>query len=281
MRTLCVVTVACSILTGWAAGASAAGRKPVKVAYREGTGVVQPGATDGFTLTCPRAEPNAIGGYFGTDSRASAAAVTLTESAPPGSKIGRKWVVGVKDLTDQPQSYFAGAVCASGGPYVAAFHNGAVDAGGTDGFNAKCPRAAPNAVAGIVYTTAKQDTGQLELATSVAGAHSWATELQNTSAQSQPFVSGAVCASTKVRVKYLESDASSVQPGAMDSAAGNCPRAAPHAAGGGFGIPASDPFGDVTVAGSFPTGKGRGWDVTVANQGTVPRGYFAGVVCLG
>ena len=281
MRMLCVVTVACGILAGWTASASAAHRKPVKVAYRESSGVVKPGTTDGFTLTCPRAEPNAIGGYFGTDSGATTATVTLTESTPAGSKIGRKWIIGVKDLTDQPQSYFAGTACASGGPYAAAFHKGAAEAGKTDGFDQRCPRATPHPIGGIVYTTASQDTGQLELATSIATTRSWATELQNVSAQPQPFVTGAVCASSKVRVKYLESDASSVQPGAMDTAGGNCPRSVPHPVGGGFGIPASDPFGDVTMAASYLTGKNRGWNVSVANQAAVPRGYFAGIVCLG
>jgi hypothetical protein len=91
------------------AAASATKKSGLKVRYIYADGTLQPGATDGFGLKCPKSAPNPISGYGGASEDAGVGKVGILDSFP-GS--GRTWSVGMKNYSDQPQKYFVGVVCA-------------------------------------------------------------------------------------------------------------------------------------------------------------------------
>lgn len=271
------------MLAALPAATDAAGkRKPkLKVVYVEDKGVVQPNATDGYGETCPKAAPHAIGGYFGTDTQGDTPMVAITQSAPYG-KRGKNWSIGVKDLSDEPQSFFVGVVCANGGPYKLVSRTGAADGGQTDGFDVSCPRTFPKPISSFFYATT-EDTGQLVLvSSSPTGGRDWTTVVKNVTDQPQAWVAGTVCAAKTQKVGYLGGDRSTVQSGKTDGATGTCSGKTPHAVSGSLGIPQGVDFGNVTLAGSYPSGsKGRAWSALVANQSPDPQDYLVGAVCIG
>jgi hypothetical protein len=272
-----------ALLFAFASDADAKKKKPqkIKVAYVEDRGVVQPGATDGFTETCPAKAPHALSGYFGTDSEDKSPHVTLSTSAPAGKVGGRSWIVGVRNMSDQPQTYFVGATCASGGPFVGVSDTDAVEAGKTGGADEVCPASAPHQISGYFYPTT-DDTGQLSLvASDPASGRAWTMSLLNNTATPQPFVIGAVCAGPKVKVGYFDTDKFTVDPSTVDGAKGTCNSKAPHAVGGSFGIPSEAGFGGITIADSFPTDGGRSWITAVTPLLPTAQDYFAGMVCIG
>ena len=90
--------------------ASAAATKGVKVRYLESDATpLGPGASDGYSFTCPKRTPRAVAGYGGTARAANAGQIVIADSTP--FKKGRSWSVGVKNLSDQPQEFYVGVVC--------------------------------------------------------------------------------------------------------------------------------------------------------------------------
>jgi hypothetical protein len=90
--------------------AFAAARSGVRVRYLESDKeTVGPGATAGFSFKCPKKTPRAIGGYGGPTDPASQGQVVLSDSIP--FKGGRNWSVGVRNLSDQPRTFYVGVVC--------------------------------------------------------------------------------------------------------------------------------------------------------------------------
>ena len=88
----------------------AAAAKGVKVRYLESNATpLGPGASDGYSFTCPKRTPRAIAGYGGTAKAANAGQIVIADSTP--FKKGRSWSVGVKNLSDQPQEFYVGVVC--------------------------------------------------------------------------------------------------------------------------------------------------------------------------
>jgi hypothetical protein len=81
----------------------------LKVRYVEsGVGTVQPGADDGFEMTCPKKIPHPVAGYGGPVDDATVGKIVLSDTF---HRSGRDWDVGMKNLTDQPQKFFVGIVC--------------------------------------------------------------------------------------------------------------------------------------------------------------------------
>ena len=70
---------------------------------------IGPGASDGFSFTCPKRTPRAVAGYGGTAQAAQAGSIVIADSTP--FKKGRSWSVGVKNLSDQPREFYVGVVC--------------------------------------------------------------------------------------------------------------------------------------------------------------------------
>ena len=88
---------------------AAATRRP-KVRYLESDATtLGPGASDGFSFTCPRRTPRAVSGYGGSAQAAQAGDIVVADSTP--FRKGRSWSVGVKNLTDQPREFYVGVVC--------------------------------------------------------------------------------------------------------------------------------------------------------------------------
>jgi len=79
--------------------------------YREFAKGVDPYKETGVTLVCPRAAPRAMGGYFGTASKAGRGRVIMTNSNPVG-RDGRRWDVGVVSTAPKRVKVFFGVVCA-------------------------------------------------------------------------------------------------------------------------------------------------------------------------
>ena len=90
--------------------AAAAAAKGVKVRYLESDATqLGPGATDGFSFTCPKRTPRAVGGYGGSAQAANAGEIVIADSTP--FKKGRSWSIGVKNLAAEPRQFYVGVVC--------------------------------------------------------------------------------------------------------------------------------------------------------------------------
>ena len=92
---------------------------------------------------------------------------------------------------------------------------------------------------------------------------------------------GAAAAAKGVRVRYLESDATAIGPGASDGFSFTCPKRTPRAITGYGGSAQAAQAGDIVIADSTPFRKGRSWSVGVKNLSAQPREFYVGVVCVG
>ena len=91
-------------------GATAAAAKGVKVRYLESDATaIGPGASDGFSFTCPKRTPRAVTGYGGSARAAQAGDIVIADSTP--FRKGRSWSVGVKNLSAEPREFYVGVVC--------------------------------------------------------------------------------------------------------------------------------------------------------------------------
>jgi hypothetical protein len=92
-------------------GASiAATRRGATVRYLESkTTSIGPNASDGYSFTCPKRTPRAVGGYGGTADATKAGDIVIADSTP--FRKGRSWSVGVKNLAAQPREFYVGVVC--------------------------------------------------------------------------------------------------------------------------------------------------------------------------
>jgi hypothetical protein len=98
-------------VAGAAHGAGiAAAARGVKVRYLESDATpLGPGASDGFSFTCPKRTPRAVAGYGGSAQAATAGEIVLADSTP--FRKGRSWSIGVKNLSTQPREFYVGVVC--------------------------------------------------------------------------------------------------------------------------------------------------------------------------
>jgi hypothetical protein len=91
-------------------GGTAAAARGVKVRYLESDATaIGPGASDGFSFTCPKRTPRAVTGYGGSAQAAQAGDIVIADSTP--FRKGRSWSVGVKNLSAQPREFYVGVVC--------------------------------------------------------------------------------------------------------------------------------------------------------------------------
>ncbi|HZO60087.1 MAG TPA: hypothetical protein VFB51_10380 [Solirubrobacterales bacterium] len=88
----------------------AATRSAAKVRYLESKATpIGPGASDGYSFTCPKRTPRAIAGYGGTAQAANAGDIVIADSTP--FRKGRSWSVGIKNLAAEPREFYVGVVC--------------------------------------------------------------------------------------------------------------------------------------------------------------------------
>jgi hypothetical protein len=89
---------------------SAAAAKGAVVRYLESDATqIGPGASDGYSFTCPKKAPRAVAGYGGSAQAANAGDIVIADTTPFSK--GRRWSVGVKNLSDQPRQFYVGVVC--------------------------------------------------------------------------------------------------------------------------------------------------------------------------
>src|SRR5436309_250877 len=89
---------------------------------------------------------------------------------------------------------------------------------------------------------------------------------------------GAADAAATPKVRLVEQNRV-VQPNSASGYATRCPRSRPHPVGAEIGIPATEQFGQIALAASYPQGR-RGWFVAVQNLSAQAQGYFSGIICL-
>jgi anti-sigma factor RsiW len=90
--------------------AAAVAAKGVKVRYLESDATqIGPGASDGYSFTCPKRTPRAVGAYGGSAQAANAGEIVIADSTP--FKKGRSWSIGVKNLSAEPRQFYVGVVC--------------------------------------------------------------------------------------------------------------------------------------------------------------------------
>ena len=70
---------------------------------------IGPGASDGYSFTCPKKAPRAVTGYGGSAQARTAGDIVIADSTP--FRKGRSWSVGVKNLSAQPREFYVGVVC--------------------------------------------------------------------------------------------------------------------------------------------------------------------------
>lgn len=88
----------------------AAVRRGTRIRYLESDATpIGPGASDGFSFTCPKRTPRAVAGYGGTAQAAKAGDIVIADSTP--FRKGRSWSVGVKNLAAEPREFYVGVVC--------------------------------------------------------------------------------------------------------------------------------------------------------------------------
>jgi hypothetical protein len=89
---------------------TAARARGLRVRYRESNATtLGPGASDGYSFTCPKSTPRAVAGYGGTARSENAGDIVIADSTP--FRNGRSWSVGVKNLSNQPREFYVGIVC--------------------------------------------------------------------------------------------------------------------------------------------------------------------------
>lgn len=93
-----------------AARAATHDRRTTGPDYREYASTIEPHKERGATLTCPRSAPYAVGGYFGSSSKAARGKLVMTNSNPVGT-TGRKWDVGIYSAADRRVRFFVGVTC--------------------------------------------------------------------------------------------------------------------------------------------------------------------------
>ena len=273
-------------------------RKTAPVFMVDGS-TVEPRETDGLAVSCPRSAPQAIAGLFLVISEevGSGGEVQLGDFFPSVNVKGTRadgWVVGVQNLTDQPQEWIGGAVCSrTAARYL--FFDAEAPPFGVDGRVISCPRALPNAVSGL-FLAASETTGQVQLGDFFPQparggppyrGRGWVVAVKNLTGGDQKWVGGVVC--TKQRTVISFGSAGPVPPLEIGAALPGCPRGLPHAVSGFFLVVTEETeelTGQLRVGDFFPSpGRrgtiGREWVISVRNLTAEPQDWISGAICMG
>lgn len=149
----------------------------------------------------------------------------------------------------------------------------------TDGFNERCPSAAPHAIAGYFGPGAAGAAGKLTLASDYpygAGDRHWTIGVKNLSDQPQPYIVGVVCVSAAHAFVRVEKTGT-IDVAGNDGVAPSCPTSSPYPVGNYFGPQATANGGQFILSQSVP--YRHAWGSQFSNVSMVPQAYFAGVVC--
>jgi hypothetical protein len=159
-----------------------------RFAYPQTTAAVDPQQPGGGAISCPRAAPTAIGGYFAPQSPSDLGAVSLAGLVP----FSHRALILLKGIAARPVAVVIGAVCSTL-HRVRAGGQGVASPGGQFEFRGSCPRST-RAIGADFAQTSSDNPGSLELVASFAhGKNKWATGVMSTASTPTEFVAGAVC----------------------------------------------------------------------------------------
>jgi hypothetical protein len=258
---------------------------------------VQPLEGDFSGVRCDRRTPHAISGFMVVQAETTGQ-VHLSDFFPSLNRAGtsaRHWLVGVRNLTAEPQNWFGGVVCTKARVRYLGFES-AMGPFESDSGAISCPRRVPNAVSGF-FLVRSETTGELQLGdffprlrgpSGRARPVGWVIGVKNLTDRRQEWVGGVVCTRATVR---LSTGSARVEPLAPAIQGARCPSEAPNAVSGlSLVVPAGQPDTNVTgqlrLSDFFPRLRGprpiaRAWTLGVQNTTDQPQEWIWGAMCMG
>ncbi|MGI8803896.1 MAG: hypothetical protein ACR2KV_17325 [Solirubrobacteraceae bacterium] len=156
------------------------------------TGTIDPLGTNGNDMRCPARAPYPVAGTFGPQGGPDGRFL-LAESVPDR----RVWIMAFRNITNIPQAYTVGVICARSGLEVDYLSTAQITVAPTatafDG--GRCPAATPHAIDGFFGIPPAANFGDITLDGSAPhdGGRSWATAISSLSPVAQPYFAGTVC----------------------------------------------------------------------------------------
>jgi hypothetical protein len=163
---------------------------------------------------------------------------------------------------------------------VSLLQEGVVQANASATYSAQCPSAEPHPVGSEFFNVTGGVYGSLALAASYPqGRRGWVVVVENLTGQPRGYFVGIVCLGAKAKFAHPRSTFV-VSPNRYELGAAECPRAAPHAINGYFGVQAAADLGKALLAFTGPGHLKHEIDgAAVKNLSGAPVGLFAGAVC--
>jgi hypothetical protein len=274
---------------------SQAGR--ARVRFRPTAGTTQPLEAGFSGARCRGGAPSALSGFMlvRADTTGQMHLSDFFPSLNPAGTRARRWLVGVRNVTFEPQDWLGGAVCSQTRVRYQVFDS-AVGPFESHAGLISCPRRTPNAVSGF-FLVGSETTGQLQLGDffpelrgrpGEARARGWVVGVKNLTDRRQEWLGGVVC--TRATVRFSTGSGQVAPLGTLVGRA-RCPRAAPNAVSG-FSLVVTENSGDTFETGhlqlsdffpilSGPRSVAREWAVGVRNLTDQPREWIWGAMCLG
>jgi hypothetical protein len=269
-----------ALAVGASPGAAAKKRGPAsKVSFVEGELVAPASGTATYTGQCPGSRPHPVGGEFGILNGGTRGQLALAASYPQGR---RGWFVAVKNLTDQPQGFFAGVVCVAARAVFTYPRTTTVVQAAYGAFASRCPRRAPHAIDSYFGPQSAADLGKVVRSfngPSIQGKVQYGVGgVRNTGTDPIALFGGAICTSLPTTLDGGPSNAP-LAPDKEDGYSTRCSTRFPTPIGG-FAYPLKDADrGLLMITNTYGTGKF--WDIGARNFGDRAVTFETGVVCAG
>jgi hypothetical protein len=171
----------------------------VSVRYRFFESEVEPLSVDGGSIECPESAPYALSGMYFPDSETTGQ-IRLGDFYPWG-RVPRGWAIGVKNLTNEHQTWLGGVVCSAQRVRFGEGYRDTLPPLSRPFFASDfyCPKRSPYAVSGwfAVVTprviNRKERTGQLRLVNFDLFGPAWFTLVENLTNVVQEWSGGVMC----------------------------------------------------------------------------------------
>jgi hypothetical protein len=145
----------------------------------------------------------------------------------------------------------------------------------------QCPQSDPHPVGpDYSYMTAPPVGSVVLVGSFPKGMHGWFTQVENLTNQPQQMDIGVVCLRANARFAYPRTGGYFVDNRGPNYGQTNCPRSAPRAIDGYFGVSSAADAGSIALFESYPFVRKVGGDlVGIKGFASSPVDYFAGAVC--
>ena len=145
----------------------------------------------------------------------------------------------------------------------------------------QCPQSDPHPVGpDYSYMTAPPVGSVVLVGSFPKGMHGWFTQVENLTNQPQQMDIGVVCLRANARFAYPRTGGYFVDTRGPNYGQTHCPRSAPRAIDGYFGVSSAADAGSIALFESYPFGRKVGGDlVGIKGFASLPVDYFAGAVC--